>query len=258
MSKAKVQFATIANKKYAYVYTQEYPKDRPLLVFLHEGLGSIEQWKDFPFKVQEKTGCDVLIYDRNGYGQSDPLKKKRGADYLHRAAMDELPKILNAIAPDREYIFWGHSDGGSIALLQANVNSKCLGVITEAAHVIVEDVTLAGIQPAIQAFEEGKLAGLQKYHGDKTETIFYAWAHTWLAPSFADWDICDEIISVSCPILAIQGENDQYGSEEQLKLIKEYTKGSCEIKEITNCGHAPHVEQLDEVLALGVQFINTI
>lgn len=255
MPRAKIQRKEIHNLQYAYTLTEDHAAEKPLLVFLHEGLGSIELWKDFPSKVGASLDLDILVFDRNGYGHSDPLVEKRGADYLHRAALQELPAILQQIVPERKYIFWGHSDGGTIALLQANGNSNCVGVITEAAHVIVEKETLEGILPAIDAFEKGKLKGLSRYHGDKTETIFYAWAHTWLAPSFKDWNICSEITDVRCPVLAMQGEDDQYGTYRQLELIRKNVHGYCQVEAIGSCGHAPHVEQQEKALQTGVKFI---
>lgn len=239
----------------AYFLTNQYGQSKPLLVFLHEGLGSIAMWKDFPLLVADHLELDVLIYDRNGYGASDPLKEQRGADYLHKAAYEELPEVLNVLAPDRKVILWGHSDGGTIALLNAAINKNCLAVVTEAAHVFVEKETLEGITPAIQAFEAGKLKGLEKFHGEKTSTIFYAWAHTWLAPFFKNWNICEEIKNVKIPVLSIQGADDQYGTHRQLELIQESVAGHCEIIEIENCGHTPHKDQRDKVFELGANFL---
>eukprot|EP01034_Spumella_vulgaris_P041994 gene41994-52054_t len=153
---------------------------QPVLVFLHEGLGCAAMWKDFPARLCAQTGCQGLVFDRLGYGQSSPLRTGRSVHYLHRYALEELPQVL-ALLDGRPYVVLGHSDGGSIALIHAaDQPSGLLGVVTEAAHVFVEEVTLAGIREARAAYGAGKLRGLSRYHGDKTDQIFGAWADTWL------------------------------------------------------------------------------
>lgn len=242
--------------KINYLLSQQFPESKPLLVFLHEGLGSIKQWKNFYEELALILKLDYLVYEREGYGKSSSLRKSRDDNYLHEAALDEMPKVIQALAPNRKLILFGHSDGGTIALLYASKYSHVEAVITEAAHVFVEDETLAGIQPAIKAFEAGKLDKLRVFHGDKTETIFYAWAKTWLNPSFKNWDICKDIESITCPVLAIQGENDEYGTVKQLERIKKHVEGNCKYVMLSNCGHAPHISNKDEVIDLVKTFID--
>lgn len=228
---------------------------KPCLVFLHEGLGCTAMWKDFPQRLCEMTGCPGLLYDRLGYGSSDALQHERATDYLHRYAWEELPQVLAHARPQQPYILIGHSDGGSIALLHAAQQpANLLGIVTEAAHVFVETITLDGIRAAEQAYADGKLRGLSKYHGDKTEQIFLAWSRTWLRPAFADWNIEDVLPVITCPALILQGRDDQYGTRRQVDAIVAgipNARGQL----IDDCGHTPHQEQAQAVLALMREFI---
>lgn len=232
--------------------------EKPCLVFLHEGLGCTAMWKDFPRRLCEITGCPGLLYDRLGYGLSDALQHKRAPDYLHRYALDELPQVLaRALPAHRPYILIGHSDGGSIALLHAAQRPANLrGIVTEAAHVFVETVTLDGIRVAEQAYTDGKLRGLSRYHGDKTEQIFRAWSDTWLTPDFATWDIEEVLPSIACPALILQGIDDQYGTHRQVDAIVAGIPAA-RMQLIEQCGHTPHQEQAEAVLALMRAFIQS-
>lgn len=220
----------------------------PTLVFLHEGLGSTAMWKDFPQRLCQATGCPGLVYDRLGYGHSSPLTAPRSVHYLHHYALTELPQVLTALLPGQPYFLIGHSDGGSIALLHAAEQPVDLqGIVTEAAHVLVEDVTLAGIEAANAAFAAGKLHGLAKYHGDKTEGIFKAWADTWLSSGFRHWNIEYLLPSIACPALVLQGIDDQYGTLAQVDAIVSKALNA-QAAMVAQCGHAPHHEQKELVL----------
>ena len=232
---------------------------RPCLVFLHEGLGSTAQWKDFPHRLCGLTGCRGLIYDRQGYGRSAPLSRQRTLHYLHEYALVELPRVRERLLPEQDYILVGHSDGGSIALIHAAARAPHLvGVVTEAAHVFVEPETLDGIRAADNAYEQGKLAGLAKYHGEKTAQIFKAWSDTWLTPSFSHWNIEYLLPAIQCPLLVLQGEEDQYGSRAQVESIANNSGSPARAGLIAGCGHSPHQEQAEEVLALMADFIGTL
>ncbi|AUH51177.1 alpha/beta hydrolase [Chromobacterium sp. ATCC 53434] len=215
---------------------------RPCLVFLHEGLGCDTMWGGFPDRLCQATGLAGLVYDRQGYGRSEPLARPRTIHYLHEYALRELPAVLAACLPDRDYILIGHSDGGSIALLHAAEQpARLKGAITVAAHVFVEDATLAGVRTAVDAWRAGKLDGLLKYHGDKAETLFHAWSDTWLSPAFAHWSIEYALPSIACPLLALQGADDQYGSAAQLDAIAGQTRNGRQTT-LPRCGHSPHLE----------------
>ena len=230
---------------------------RPLLVFLHEGLGSIEQWKDFPALLCEKTKCPALLYDREGHGKSDELKNVRGNDFMHIQAQKVLPALFKQLEIEQyNKILIGHSDGGSIAIIHAgSFHKNIIGIITEASHQFIEDISVRGIQDAVKSFEEGKLQNLLcKYHDDKTSSMFYGWASTWLKPEFRKWNIEEYVKKIKVPFLAIQGTDDQYGSFAQLESIKNNAI-KADINHIPNCGHIPHLQAKDFVLNLMADFI---
>lgn len=229
----------------APVFATNPADDSCVLVFLHEALGSIGQWKGFPQQLCNALQMNGIVYEREGYGNSSPLTGQRDATYLHTYALKELPELLDVLLPkEKQVILIGHSDGASIALMYAaKYPEKVRVVVSMAAHVIVENVTLKGIEPAVKAYREGKLDGLRKFHGDKTETLFYAWADTWNLPEFLDWNICHDIETITCPVLALQGVNDQYGTEKQLDLIEtSVSKGTVTKVLLPKCGHHPHLE----------------
>lgn len=219
------------------------------ILFLHEALGSIGQWKDFPQVLCNQLGLNGIVYERQGHGQSSPLTEKRTASYLRDYALEELPAFLESLNSDKKLLLVGHSDGGTIALLYASRFPEIVaGVVTMAAHVINEKETVSGIQPAIDAYKAGKLEGLKKYHGDKTETLFYAWADIWCSQDFLDWNITFEISNPNTKGLFIQGKDDQYGTSKQIELIeKNYTGTSLSLL-LENCGHHPHLEQKSTVI----------
>ncbi len=224
--------------------------DGPVLLFLHEALGSIAQWKDFPSELCERLQLPGIVYERQGHGASTPLDQKRDAQYLHNYALNELPAFFNTIQEERLIVLVGHSDGGTIALLFASAHpERIAGIVTMAAHVINEPETIAGIAPAVAAYHAGKLDGLKKYHGDKTESLFYAWADIWRSEAFTHWDITREISNSSAAGLFIQGADDQYGTEKQLDLISQNYSGEHEIALLDNCGHHPHLEAKEAVIA---------
>lgn len=221
----------------------------PIVLFLHEALGSIGQWKSFPNTLCQKLNLPGIVYERQGHGTSSPFTEERQADYLHRYALDELPAFLASIDENRPLILVGHSDGGTIALLYASkYPERVQAIVTMAAHVINEPETKAGISPAVAAYKAGKLDGLRKYHRDQTEALFYAWANIWHSNAFDGWDITSEIGQCEKPGLFIQGVEDQYGTQKQLDCIqKEYAGGAHQIM-LNNCGHHPHLEQPEQVI----------
>jgi pimeloyl-ACP methyl ester carboxylesterase len=242
----KVQLDNI-ELNYDWVDPEEIRSDEVLL-FLHEALGSIGQWKDFPQNLCDSLGMKGLVYERQGHGLSSGLTDEREADYLHNYALEELPEFLNSLVANEQLILVGHSDGGSIALLYANkFPENVKAVITMAAHVINEPETIAGIAPAIEAWKDGKLEGLRKYHGENTDDIFWAWANIWRHQSFRNWDITKEIGSKASH-LCLQGIDDQYGTEKQLLILKQ--NANAETRLIRDCGHHPHLEQQETVIRI--------
>lgn len=229
---------------------------KPYLVFLHEGLGCIAMWKDFPELLCKNTGYRGLIYDRLGYGKSSPLYKPRTIHYLHEYALRELPELLDRVIPNTPFILIGHSDGGSISLIfGAERSFQLKGIISEAAHVFVDHEARAGIKKAGAAWAEGKLKGLSKYHGDKTATIFKAWSEIWLTEWFRHWNIEYLLPSIEVPVLVLHGESDQYGSIDQAKVIASKTSGNAQLQIVENSAHIPHFEAQSVVLGFMSDFI---
>ena len=236
--------------------------DAAPLVFLHHGLGSITQWTaqgvDAPARLVAATRRPGLIYERQGYGRSDPLTAPRHMRYLYDEAWQALPRVLDAAGIDRAVLI-GHSDGASIALLfAARYPERTAALVSEAAHVIVEDVTLAGIRGFKRAFQapDGQLkAALRRHHGDRADAVLTAWADAWISPEFAAFDMCDELPRVTAPVLAIQGEQDEYATTRQLDLIAEGVAGPAESWLVPNCGHDPHHQAADRVLPRIAEFI---
>lgn len=229
---------------------------RPTLVFLHEGLGSIEMWHGFPKAILKKTGCNGLLYDRWGHGKSDPIDIQRTIRYVHDEALDSLPEVLKSSGVE-DSILIGHSDGGSIALIFAAEHPEWVrGLITEAAHVFVEEITLEGIKAALEVYSNTDLKEkLERYHGDNTESIFRAWYETWLQPEFKSWNIEDCLPKITCPVLVIQGEDDQYGTAAQVEAITNQVSGKSKPLLIPDCAHIPHKEATDRVAEEMTEFI---
>lgn len=226
------------------------------LLLLHDGLGSVSQWTrrgiDVAARLAVATGRPALAYDRLGFGRSDPLPGPRDEHYLYDEGREVLPRLLDALGIDRAGLV-GHSDGGSIALLfAAAYPDRAAWVVSEAAHVIVEDQTLAGIRAAHDAFHapDSKLrAVLARHHGDKIDVTFANWAELWPTPGFRSFDMRDALPSIRCPVLAIQGVEDEYGTSAQLDAIRAGVSGPCETWLVPDCRHAPHFEAADRVLS---------
>jgi len=249
-------FATAAGRSLAYEWIGEARPGSPTVVFLHEGLGSIRQWRDFPAKLAAATGCRALVYDRHGYGQSDVLAEpRRTVRFMHDEALYALPDLLRSLAVEKPLLI-GHSDGASIALIHAGAGNAVLGVAAMAPHVFIEPVCLTSIEKAAQAFESTDLAGrLGRYHRDARKT-FYGWADVWLDPEFKGWDIRDDYLpAIRCPVLAIQGYDDEYGTLAQLDEIARRVQGPCELLKLENCGHAPFRDQPEKTLEAVVRFV---
>ncbi len=229
------------------------------LVFLHEGLGSIAQWRDFPSSLSITTGLPALIYERWGYGNSDTLDMPRTIRYLHDEALITLPEVLQQMDIHAAVLI-GHSDGGSIALIfAATYNNMVRCAITEAAHVFVEDVTITGIRKAVESYEtHGLKKRLHQYHKDNTDPMFRGWADTWLSAEFRNWSIEEYLHQITCPLLVMQGEHDEYGTEEQVNSITRNTGGPAKGLMIPNCGHVPHHQARERVLEEMTQFITSL
>ncbi|MEO7937287.1 MAG: alpha/beta hydrolase [Burkholderiaceae bacterium] len=233
---------------------------QPLMVFLHEGLGSLAMWKDFPAQLCDALGCRGLVYSRPGYGQSTPRAPDAlwEPDFMHRQAHEVLPALLHALHVDpagAPLWLFGHSDGGSIALLFAARHGQSLGgVIVLAPHILVEDVSVASIEKARDAYLGTDLrARLAPYHRDP-DSAFWGWNRIWLDPLFRQWSIEDKIGVISCPVLAIQGLDDPYGTLEQVHGIARRVPQT-QLCILPQCGHSPHRDQPPAVIAAVSAFV---
>jgi pimeloyl-ACP methyl ester carboxylesterase len=219
----------------------------PTIVMLHEGLGSISMWRDFPRQVAEATGHDVLVYSRQGYGRSSPLEGPRAVRFMHDEALVVLPEILDALDVRRP-ILLGHSDGGSIALIHAGGSGReVAGLVLLAPHVMVEDISVASIAAARVAYAQGDFRARLGRHHDNVDGAFRGWNEVWLRPEFRDWSIEQYLPRIKCPVLAIQGEEDEYGTMEQVDRIGRAIPHA-RILKLARCGHSPHRDRAEDVL----------
>jgi pimeloyl-ACP methyl ester carboxylesterase len=230
--------------------------DLPVLVFLHEGLGSVSLWRDFPARVAHATGCRTLVYSRYGYGRSDVLAAPRRPDYMHVEALDVLPEVLRHFGIERPLLV-GHSDGGSIALIHAGAGNECAGIAVLAPHLFVEEMSLRGIEETVRVFTTTDLPQkLARHHADAHRT-FRGWSDIWLSAEFRDWNIEEFLAGLRCPVLAIQGEEDEYASMVHLDRIavQAVHAASVELLKLANCRHSPHRDQAEAVVGALVEFV---
>ncbi len=231
----------------------------PTLVFLHEGLGSVAMWRDWPAQLCQRLGCAGLVYSRRGYGQSDAVPDVRGAsgesdgqrvgrllpDYMHHEALVVLPALLQALGIERPVLL-GHSDGGTIALIHAS-RFEVAGCVVMAPHVMVEDISVQAITAARSAYENGPLRQrLTPYHAD-VDSAFWQWNDVWLSDAFRSFDIRPELGEISAPLLAIQGEADPYGTMAQIDEIAQAVPHT-QLLKLPDCGHSPHRDQPETVM----------
>jgi pimeloyl-ACP methyl ester carboxylesterase len=233
-------------------------KTAPTLVFLHEGLGSVALWKDFPARVAAATGCPALVYSRAGYGRSSPAALPRAPDYMHVEALSVLPALLDRLGIE-EPILVGHSDGASIALLHAGSGRRPVrALVALAPHVFVEDMSIASIDEVRRQYETTDLREkLARRHADP-DAAFRGWNDIWLAPAFRRWNIEGWLPGVRCPLLLIQGRDDEYGSAAQLDAIAGQVGGTVARLELADCRHSPHRDQPEATLAAIADFVATI
>lgn len=250
----RLEYAWLTPRRAAGTVPAAAAASPPLMVFLHEGLGSLAMWKDFPARLCDALGWRGLVWSRPGYGRSTP----RGAaeswapDFMHRQAHEVLPALLRALQVDagleRPWLY-GHSDGGSIALLHAaRYPDQVGGLVVAAPHILVEPISLHSIARARDAYLQGDLRrSLARYHDDP-DSAFWGWNDVWLAPDFAGWRIDEQISGITCPLLAVQGVDDEYGTLEQVRGITRRV-AHAELLELPDCGHSPHRDQRERLIA---------
>jgi pimeloyl-ACP methyl ester carboxylesterase len=234
---------------------EEIAGAEPALVFLHEGLGSVALWRDFPARLASATGRRALIYSRAGHGQSDVPPVRRTPRFMHEEALDVLPELLR-VAGIENPVLVGHSDGGSIALIHASAYPVS-GLVLLAPHVFVEDLSVTSIEEARATFDTTDLRErMGRYHRDGERT-FRLWNDIWLAPEFRSWNIEDVLPAVTAPALLIQGEHDQYGTLAQIEAIERGVRGRVD-RAVLDCRHAPQLEAPEETLVAATAFIREL
>ena len=237
-------------------------EDARLVVFLHEGLGSVSMWRDFPQRLCDALGARGLVWSRQGYGRSTPRAPQElwDPDFMHRQAQEVMPTFFAGLGLDtascKPWLF-GHSDGGSIALLHAAAfPDRVAGTIVLAPHIMVEDLSVASITKARTAYETTDLRQRLAHHHDDPDSAFWGWNRIWLDPRFRDWSIGEELDSITCPVLAVQGLNDEYGTLEQIRGIERRVPQT-RLLELPDCGHSPHKDQPGAVIAAALSFVST-
>jgi pimeloyl-ACP methyl ester carboxylesterase len=245
------------------------PGDAPTIVFLHEGLGCQEMWRDFPDRMASATGCGALVYSRIGYGASEPVRGPRSIRFMHDEALDVLPAVLERLRL-QEVILFGHSDGASIAVVYAGARSRGFGgpqgsplrsspvraLVLESPHVFVEPVCIESIARISRAYETTRLRErLARYHGANTDSMFKTWTDVWLRPEFRQWNIEEYLPAIESPVLVVQGEDDDYGTLRQVEVVVTQVTGPAKSLVLARCGHSPHSDRPDEVLEAASRFV---
>jgi len=256
---APTGFLTIGACDLEYRMIGPAPDAAPTIVMLHEGLGSVGLWGDFPDKLQTATGAGVLVYSRAGYGASTPVKLPRPLDYMHIEALDVLPKLLEAIG-FRRGLLVGHSDGASIAAIYAGAHQdhRVQGVAMIAPHFVVEDISVTSIAEIKQGYETSELKSkLARWHRDVDNT-FYGWNDAWLDPKFRSWDISEYLAYIRVPVAILQGADDQYGTIRQIEIAQEECYCPVDVTVIPDAGHSPHREAPEATLHAISEFANAV
>jgi pimeloyl-ACP methyl ester carboxylesterase len=245
------------------------PNDAPTIVFLHEGLGCLGMWRDFPDRMAAATGCGALVYSRMGYGTSEPVRGPRPVRFMHAEALDVLPAVTERLQLE-EVVLFGHSDGASIAVIYAGARSRGFGgsqgsplrpsavraLVLEAPHVFVEPVCIESIARIAREYETTRLREqLARHHGGNTDSMFRTWTDVWLQPAFRQWNIEEYLPAIECPVLVIQGEDDEYGTVKQIDAVVTQVKGPAKSLVLPRCGHSPHSDQPAKALEATSRFV---
>lgn len=227
-----------------------------VIVLLHEGLGCVALWRDFPARLAAATGCPVFAYSRAGYGQSEPVSLPRPLDYMTREAVEVLPQVLDALGAGR-VVLCGHSDGATIAAIYAGSveDFRLRGLMLMAPHFFTEPGGLASIREAREAYANTDLrTKMARYHADP-DNAFLGWNGAWLDPGFEAWNVAEVIDCIRVPTLALQGVEDQYGTHEQVNVIERRSYAPVEVVMLEACRHSPHLEQPEATLAAMAEFM---
>lgn len=252
-----MEFITVRGHRLEYERIASSDAEAPTIVFLHEGLGSLSLWRDFPRQVAAATGYPALVYSRYGYGQSDPIAEPRRVDFMHEEGLETLPALLDQLEIERPILF-GHSDGASISLLYAGGTGRAVtALVLMAPHLFVEEMCIKSIEAARETYATTDLRERLARHHANPDSAFRGWNDIWLHPDFPQWNIEAYIPPIRVPILAIQGENDEYGTMEQIDRLARLAPQTESLK-LANCRHSPHRDQPQAVIDAATQFIKKI
>ncbi len=247
-------FVSVGGKRLEYRCWGPEPSDGRAIVLMHEGLGCVALWRDFPQRLQEATGLPVMAYSRAGHGQSDAADLPRDLDWMTHEAVAIVPKVLAPFGITRP-IYLGHSDGASIAAICASVHAHTEAAILVAPHFFTEEEGIAEIARVNAQFDDSDMAArMAKYHSDPV-AMFRGWADVWLHPQFRAWQIESVLPQVGCPLLAMQGRQDQYGTLAQMEAVRRQV-AHAQVEVLEDCQHVPHLEQPAATLALVLQFMH--
>ncbi len=248
---------TIDGCRLEYQWHGPPASDAPTIVFLHEGLGAITRWRDFPTALCARLGWGGLVYNRQGYGASDPLEDPLSPHFMHREALEVLPRVLEAFAIAKPVLF-GHSDGASIALIYAGsgLAPTPVGLVLEAPHVFVEDLTVRSIAQLHGVYGSSNMRErLERHHGTNVDALFEYWTRVWLSDEFRQWNIEEYLPRITCPTVVIQGRDDEYGTLRQVDAIAGGVSGRIQTAVLDDCGHSPHIDQREAVETAAVSFL---
>jgi pimeloyl-ACP methyl ester carboxylesterase len=244
------------NIYYKILHKRKLQQGMPLIVMLHEGLGSTAMWKEFPEVLSQSTGLPVLLYDRYGYGLSQALSGAFRDDFIEHEGERVFAEVIRLLGIQNPLIVFGHSDGGSVALVAASVCKKVMAVVVEAPHVFIEQHSVKGLLAARDAWQNPKFRqNLTKYHGHQAEALFKAWIGKWLQPVSIHWDIYSYLPGIQVPLLFIQGHDDQFGTAAQWEETSKRVQGAAEFLYLENCGHIPHLQAQQLVIEAVSNFI---
>lgn len=250
-------FLHAGGKRLEYARHGPPPERAPTLVFLHEGLGCVSLWRDFPARLAAATGCGALVYSRAGYGRSDSVPLPRPVRFMHDEGLRVLPEVLDA-AGVRDAVLVGHSDGASIALVHAGSGAagRVRALVLEAPHVFVEDVSVRSIAAIGEAYRGTDLrARLERHHGGNVDCAFHGWNGVWLDPEFRAWNIEEYLPRVAVPVLVVQGEADEYGTLAQVEAVRRGAAGPVQTVVLPGVGHSPHRDAPEVTLAAMARFV---
>ncbi len=245
---------------YEIINEEAVKRERPFIVFLHEGLGSVSQWRQFPEKLCIECGLPGIVYDRYGYGQSEALQENRPIDFLQQEAKYALRELIEYFSPNKKVLLFGHSDGATISLLAAAYFSeKISGMILMAPHIWIEEISIQGILDAQADYNSGWLKqSLQKHHGNTIEKTATSWFELWLSKEGRQWSMKHLLEKINTPLLFIQGTLDNFGSKKQWEQIESKVQSPKSCLFIPSCGHHPHLEKPKIVLQASSSFISKI